>query len=129
MNETDTQLTQAILQILITVIVPVLAAFVATWLRKQTQLIQLQMTAEQRMYVDALVRSFVAAAEQYDLAGLAKRSGQQKKAWVVERTQEALQKAGVDWNAQVIADAVEAAILTGAKQTWPPVVEVEPAQS
>jgi ribosome-binding ATPase YchF (GTP1/OBG family) len=119
MNETDSQLTQVLLQVVITVVVPVLAAFAAAWIRMQTQSIQLKMNTEQRMFTEALIRSAVAAAEQYDLAGLVKRSGQEKKAWVVAQVQQTLDSAGIHWDAQQLADLVEASILTGAKAPWP----------
>lgn len=120
MNESDTQVVQAILQVLITVIVPVLAAFVAAWIRMQIQSIQLKMTTDQRFFVEQLIRSFVAAAEQYDVSGLAKRSGAEKKAWVVEQVQMRLDKAGIKMDFSAIADLVEASILTGAATPWPP---------
>lgn len=129
MNEVDTQLTQVLLQIVITVIAPAIGAFVVMWLRAQMAKVRMQLTAEQRQYADAVIRNLIAAAEQYDLAGLVKRSGAQKKAWVVGQAQTMLDSAGIHWEAQTIADLVEAKILEGAARAWPEFPYPEPVDT
>ena len=118
MNEIDTELTQAILSVVVSVVVPALAYFVASWLRAQAGMLRAKMTTEQQKFVDGLIYDLVAAAEQYDLAGIAKRSGEQKKAWVVRKAQEKLDSAGLKWDAATLADIVEAKIMEGATQAW-----------
>lgn len=129
MNEIDTQLTQVLLQIVITAIVPAISGFVVMWIRAQMAKVRMQLTAEQRQYADAVIRNLIAAAEQYDLAGLVKRSGAQKKAWVVGQAQTMLDSAGIHWEAQTIADLVEAKILEGAARSWPELPSPEPVDT
>ena len=120
MQETDNQLLQAVLSVIISVVVPALAFFVASWLKAQANLLNMKMTAEQKRFVDALVYDLVAAAEQYNLAGLAAQSGREKKAWVVGKAQEKLDEIGLQWDAAALADIVEAKILEGATAAWEP---------
>jgi hypothetical protein len=119
MSEVDHELLQAVLSIIISVVVPALAYFVASWLKAQARLIGMKMSNEERKFVESMVYSMVQAAEQYDLAGIVKRSGAQKKAWVVVRVQDKLDELGIKWDANMLADLVESKIIEGAAQAWP----------
>ncbi len=115
MSEADSALLQGILQIVISVILPVLAGLAVWYIKLLIQRVKARMSREQLAFADSLILMFVAAAEQYDLAGLAARTGAEKKAWVVAQTQAALNRAGLNMDAGLLADLVEAAVLNGAK--------------
>jgi len=60
---------------------------------------------------DELVRLYALAADQYDLSGAMRRSGEEKKAWVVAQVQAALEARGIRMDVGMLADLVEAKVL------------------
>jgi Flp pilus assembly protein protease CpaA len=104
------------LQVVITVVVPVVAAVAIAYAKLLIQRIKAQMTTEQAQFADMLIGRFVSAAQQYDLSGIVQRSGWEKKAWVVQRVQEELTGRGITIDVGLLADMVEANILKGAKE-------------
>lgn len=115
-SETDQQLLQVILQVLITTFVPILAGLTSTWVARQIQRVRMQMTVDQIAFADTLIQRFVSAAQQYDLKGIALRSGKEKKAWVVQRVSEELAQRKITLDVSLLADMVEAAVYDGINQ-------------
>ena len=115
MSEAESALLQGILQIVISVILPVLAGLAVWYVKLLIQRVKARMSREQLAFADSLITMFVGAAEQYDLAGLAARTGAEKKAWVVAQAQAALDRSNIQMDASLLADLVESAILSGAK--------------
>jgi hypothetical protein len=120
MNLTDTQLIQTILQILISVAVPLVTAMVIAGGNLLIQRIKMSMSSEQLVFADMLVGRFVSAAQQYDLSGMVAQTGKEKKAWVVQRVAGELAKRGINIDTSLLADMVEANILKGAKEPITP---------
>lgn len=116
MNTQDSWLVQVMAQVLIAVLVPVLTAAVIGLVGTCIRFVRGKMTAQQLALADSLVKSFALAAEQYDLGGVVKRSGQQKKDWVVAMAQSALEKRGISLDVRLLADLTEAAVLSEVKK-------------
>lgn len=111
MSILEGEVLQVIIQVAVTVIVPVLGALIAAYVGKLIQDIKLKMDAEQLAFVGDLVARFVAAAEQYALSGKLSELGKDKKVWVVERVQEFLDQKGILVDFGVIADLIEAEVI------------------
>jgi hypothetical protein len=116
MSGIDALLTQKILEIVITAAVPVVVGLIGYAGALVTQRIRMQMSQEQLAFADNLINRFVGAAQQYNLAGILQQSGEEKKAWVVEKVSNELKARGIDLNVSLLADLVEANILKGAKE-------------
>jgi hypothetical protein len=121
-------LVQAILMILITVLLPVLAAYARVLLMNKIDQAKANLTNEQYQAVSRVVDDLVRAAEQYDLATKIKRVGNEKKAWVVGETQRYLDSVNFPIDTQLIFSLIESSVYNGFTQPdkWLPVVEELP---
>lgn len=108
----DEMLFQAAIQIVIAVAVPVLTGLAVMWVRQAVARGKAQLSQEQLFLIDGVLRMFVRAAEQYDLGGALKRTGQEKKAWVVDQSQGWLAGQGVHLDVGALADLAEGAVLS-----------------
>jgi len=117
----DMMLLQAALQALIYVGVPILMFFGGILLQAATKKLKGSLSAEQLAFAERVVHNLVLAAEQYNLAGLAARSGAEKKAWVIEKAEAFLARYGIYLDLDILADLVEAAVKSELKApSWIP---------
>jgi hypothetical protein len=118
-SPSDNALMQVMAQVLIAVLVPVLTTLVGGLAAVCIQWVRSKMTAQQLAIADQIVMTYALAADQYDLGGVMKRSGEEKKAWVVEMAKAALAKRGIQIDVGFLADLVEAKVLeTVKKARW-----------
>lgn len=111
MSVLEGEVLQVIIQVAVTVIVPVLGALIAAYVTKLIQDIKLKMDADQLAFVGDLVARFVAAAEQYNLNGVLAELGVEKKDWVVEKVQAYLDAKSIKIDFRVISDLIEAEVI------------------
>lgn len=101
---------QLVLQIIISVLLPLFLAFaigaVRTWWAK----IKAQIPAEQYAFAFSIVSQLVLAAEQSGLAGIISNESKAKKKWVIERVEAELAKVGINLDLETISDMIEAAV-------------------
>lgn len=110
-SDADNALLQVVLQVLITALTPVVTGAVVTLAVWCVRWLRGKMSAEQLALAEMVVTNLALAAEQYDLTGAVKRSGAEKKAWVVKMATEALEARGVRLDVGMLMDLVEAAVL------------------
>lgn len=119
MGDSDQMVLQAVLQVLVQVLVPILTAAGIGLVAQGIAYLKSKMSAEQLATVEKMVSSFAIAAEQYDLGGVVKRSGAEKKAWVLERVSNELLKRGIKIDVWMLSDMIETAVMTEvAKAKW-----------
>lgn len=107
----EQMLLQVFLQVVIAVATPILTAILIDLGRQAKEYVRSRMTAKQMEFVDDVVRRYVRAAEQYNLAGLIQMVGAEKKAWVIEQASKELARHNVYLDLNVLADIAEAAVL------------------
>lgn len=105
------QLLQAAIQVMIAVLIPVVGTLVSLAIHQVTKQIKANVSADQLAVAGDLVKTFVNAAEQYNLGGILKQQGVEKKAWVVGKVTDALAKQNIHLDVGLIADMVEAKVL------------------
>lgn len=117
---------QALLETLITVLVPVLATFAIAGIRVWMTKAQASIPAEQLAFASSLAKEFVKAAEQSGLAGLIADEGREKKAFVISKMEAVLEQKGIKIDMDVISALVESAVyeaVTQSKQEQAPAGE------
>jgi len=107
----DGALLQVVAQVLIAVLAPVLTAAATALIGYCIRWVRGKLTSDQLALADELVRLYALAADQYDLSGAMRRSGEEKKAWVVAQVQAALEARGIRMDVGMLADLVEAKVL------------------
>ncbi|MCK4820972.1 phage holin [bacterium] len=101
---------QQILEMAITILLPVILGFVVVWLRGQIQVQKSKLNGEQLAMAEAFVSSFVFAAEQSGLSEQISTAGEAKKAWVLAQVQTALDAKGISIDIEIISGLIEAAV-------------------
>lgn len=101
---------QQILEMAISILLPVILGFVVVWLRGQIQQGKAKLTAEQLSMAEAFVSSFVFAAEQSGLTEQISNVGEAKKEWVLQQVQAALTAKGINVDVEIISGLIEAAV-------------------
>ena len=96
-----------VLQLALEALLPVLIGFAIKWLRDQIGLLKSKLSESQLAILDAAAKIAVLAAEQLNLAGFV----EDKKAEAIRIAQQYLAAHGVELDVQVIADAIEAAVM------------------
>ncbi len=105
-------LLQKVLEVLISVAVPVITAAVVALVRQAVAQGKAQLSQTQLSLIDGVLRMFVRAAEQYDLSGAMRIAGKEKKDWVVMRAQNWLDGQGVKIDVGTLEHLVESAVLS-----------------
>jgi hypothetical protein len=112
MDKVSQEVLQVFLNVVVAASAPLLVGLVAGALRLAYMRVKLSLSETQLAFADALIRQFVRAAEQYDLGGVVKRAGYEKKDWVICQAEAELKRRGVTLDLGLIADMVEAAVLS-----------------
>lgn len=103
-------LIQLLLQTMITVFVPVIAAFAVSWLRTKSAEIKSQIPVNQMALAEQLIAQFVKAAEQSGLKNELMAAGSAKKAMVLQLAETELTKKGINLDLEVLSAMIEAAV-------------------
>lgn len=104
------QVLQLVLQVAITVLLPVFLGYAVVAVRTWWGKVKAQIPAEQYAFAYNLVTQLVLAAEQSGLAGIIQNEAEVKKAWVINRAEAELAKLGIKMDLETIADMIEAAV-------------------
>lgn len=110
-NPVGQDLLQTFLNVLVATAAPILLGLFGAALRLLYLRVRLSLSAKQLDFADMVIRQFVKAAEQYDLGGVVKQVGYEKKAWVIEQAEKELKRRGINLELDTISDLIEAAVL------------------
>ena len=110
-------LIQTALEIVIRVLLPVVLGAVVVLIRrgvqvanKYLQVAEAHIDEKNRGVVKMLISELVWAVDQYDIAEKVKRTGAEKKQWVLDRLSVELHNRGIDLNIDLLTDMVEAEV-------------------
>jgi len=104
------QVLQLVLQVAISVLLPVFLGYAIVAMRTWWGKIKAQIPAEQYAFASSLVSQLVLAAEQSGLAGIIANEAEVKKQWVIDRAEAELAKLGIKMDLNTISDMIEAAV-------------------
>ncbi len=104
-------LLQTFLQILLTILTPILLAGLGALGRQAYKQLMLSKYAKQFTIAQDLIWTFVLAAEQYGLTKQLTDVGIAKKKWVLDRAEVALADRGIHLDLDMLSDIIEAAVL------------------
>ena len=103
-------LIQSVLLIAIQVLLPVALTAASAWLFAKFQQVKQQITTEQYLFAETLVRQFVQAAEQAGIVGMLVDTGEEKKTMVIAMAEAELAKHGINLDLDVIDALVESIV-------------------
>lgn len=109
-NDIISPLIQAVLEVVIQALLPVLLGFVVLGVKRLTDSIKVKMAQDEIELVMSLADAFVKAAEQNGLAGAIINEGQAKKRWVKERLGAELSARGIHLDLDTLDDMIERAV-------------------
>lgn len=101
---------QTILEVLITIGLPILLKFLVDWLRAKIAEAKSSMSQEQLLFAQALASSLVLAAEQNGLREALKNEGEAKKRWVMAQLESELSKRNINLNLETLSHLIESAV-------------------
>lgn len=100
-------LLQALLETVIKVVVPVLALYAVSLLKKQGEEVEAKIGSQNWTLIKEVVKSAVLTAEQLGV----KKIISDKKAYALEAAQAALDEYGIVLDAKVLSDLIEGAVM------------------
>lgn len=110
MEKILSSLLQVTLETMIVIVLPILLTSLVKWINAQISSARAQMSREQLVLVETLIKQFVRAAEQSGLTGQLKAAGAEKKAFVIALISAELAERGIDLNLETLDAMIEAAV-------------------
>ncbi len=104
-------LLQPFLETVLEILLPVVLAFVAVWIRSLIVKAKAEIAARNLEWLLVLAGQFVAAAEQAGIIGELENVGEAKKQMVVDMLQAAADERGIKIDADALSANIEAAVV------------------
>ncbi len=104
-------LLQPFLETVLEILLPVVLAFLAVWIRSMIVRVKAEVAARNLEWLLVLAGQFVAAAEQAGITGELENLGEAKKQMVVDMLQAAADQRGIRIDADALSAIIEAAVV------------------
>lgn len=103
-------LLQLLLETIIAIVLPIVLTRLVIWINAQIVATRSQISKEQLILVETLIKQFVRAAEQSGLTGQVRAAGAEKKAFVLALLKAELTERGISLNLDTLDAMIEAAV-------------------